>query len=186
MADERADVAAVAQRHGLSAGAGRALFDALVAGGGRQAQFSHPELGGMGQWSGGMTQIGDMFNDALKAKVSAFCQDMSEVAAQARRGTQNVFEGGRSTSPWAMRGADRWWPANLGEPTSSGSQNDMRYACFPDKHRLALSRNGKITLYDTGEHQLTGFSQQQPGSGALSFAGQHGPVPIESLREVES
>jgi hypothetical protein len=87
MTDQTADVAAVAQRHGLSAGAGRALFEALVSGGGRQAQFSHPELGGMGQWSGGMTQIGDMFNDALKAKVSAFCQEMSALASEARRGT---------------------------------------------------------------------------------------------------
>lgn len=186
MSDDKADVAAVAQRHGLSASAGRALYDALVAGGGRQAQFSHPELGGMGQWSGGMTQIGDMFNDALKAKVSAFCHDMSEQAAGARRGTQNVFEGGnRSASPWAMRGPDRWWPAALGDPTSSGSQNDMSYACFPDKHRLAISRSGKVTVYDTGTHQLTGFSQQQPGTGDLAFAGQNGPVALDSLQVVK-
>ncbi len=185
MTDQANDVAAVAQRHGLSAGAGRVLFDALVSGGGQQAQFSHPELGGMGQWSGGMTQIGDMFNDALKAKVSAFCQEMSPLAAAARRGTQYVYEGGRSASPWATRSPDRWWPAVLGQPASSGAQNNMSYAFFPDKRRLALSRDGRVTLYDTGEHRLSGFSQQQPGTGDLSFSGQSGPVALHELPVVE-
>lgn len=184
MSNPPADVAAAAQRHGLSEGAGRALFDALVAGGGGQAQFSHPDLGGMGQWSGGMTQIGDMFNDALKAKVGAFCHDMAAAAGKTRQ--DGSGGGGSSTSPWAMRSPDRWWPADLGEPASSGGQNSMRYACFPDKRRLAVSRNGTVTLYDTGEHRLSGFSQQQPGSGDLSFSGQNGPVPLDSLRPVTS
>jgi hypothetical protein len=42
------------------------------------AQFSHPELGGMGQWSmGGMIMVGDMFNNGLKARVDALCNDLS-------------------------------------------------------------------------------------------------------------
>ena len=88
------DVANTAERHGLSAGAGQALYDALIAGGGTQAQFSHPDLGGMGQWSGGMTQIGDMFNDGLKAKVSAFCRDVSAWAVDAHGGSSPVAAGG--------------------------------------------------------------------------------------------
>ena len=41
----------------------RAVLDAAAC----MAQFSHPELGGMGQWSqGGMIMIGDMFNNGLK------------------------------------------------------------------------------------------------------------------------
>jgi hypothetical protein len=38
----------IAQRHGFSADAARAVADALRHGGGRMAQFNHPELGGMG------------------------------------------------------------------------------------------------------------------------------------------
>ena len=185
MKDGAPDVAAAAKRSGLSEGAAQALFDALVAGGGHQAQFSHPELGGMGQWSGGMTQIGDMFNDALKAKIGGFCRDMSAVAAGARENRTSA-PAGRSASPWARPGNAEWWPADLGAPSSSGSQNDMSYACFPDKHRLAISRNGQVTLYDTGDQRLSSFSQQQPGSGELSFTGQNGPVPLGHLKVVES
>ncbi|HEY9212502.1 MAG TPA: SHOCT domain-containing protein, partial [Ancylobacter sp.] len=43
----------VASRHGVSTEAVRVLLQAVAAGGGTMAQFSHPELGGMGQWSRG-------------------------------------------------------------------------------------------------------------------------------------
>jgi hypothetical protein len=186
MSDDDAEIAAAAARHGLSPGAGRALFEALVHGGGRMAQFSHPDLGGMGQWSGGMAQIGDMFNDALKAKVNAFCQEVSALAGTARRDAAATAEPGRPSSPWAVQTSARWWPAGLGEPSSSGSQNSMSYAFFPEKRRLALTRNGKVMLYDTGEHRLSGFSQQQPGAGEVSFSGQNGPVRLESFKVVDA
>ena len=42
-------------------------------GGGTMAQFSSPELGGSGQWmQGGMTMVGDMFNNGLKNTVDNF------------------------------------------------------------------------------------------------------------------
>lgn len=57
---------------------GRVMLAALVAGHGSQAQFNHPELGGLGQWSrGGMLMIGDMFNNGLKARVDALASDLS-------------------------------------------------------------------------------------------------------------
>ena len=60
----------IARRHGFSTDAATSLLRALAAGNGTQAQFNHPELGGMGQWSqGGMIMIGDMFNNGLKARV---------------------------------------------------------------------------------------------------------------------
>ena len=60
----------------------RLCTTAVRRGGGGQAQFSHPDLGGMGQWSrGGMTQVGDMFNNSLKAQVAAACQDLALLAA---------------------------------------------------------------------------------------------------------
>ena len=57
----------------------------------------------------------------------------------------------------------------------------MSYACFPDKRRLAISRDGTVTVYDTGAHRLSGFSQQQSGTGTLRFTSQDGPVALDSL-----
>src|SRR5215203_7072709 len=71
-------VEGVSQRHGVSLEAVLTLLRALVAGHGTQAQFSHPELGGMGQWTqGGMTMVGDMFNHGLKARVDAICTELA-------------------------------------------------------------------------------------------------------------
>ena len=54
-----ADIDELARKHGVSPDAVRVLQEAVRHGGGRMAQFSHPDLGGMGQWSsGGMTQVG--------------------------------------------------------------------------------------------------------------------------------
>ena len=79
-ADGRRIIDEVAQRHGVSGDAVLSLLDSLIAGGGSMAQFSHPELGGMGQWSrGGMTMVGDMFNNALKARVDALCAELSDL-----------------------------------------------------------------------------------------------------------
>ena len=56
----------LARRHGVGSDAVAALLCALELGNGAQAQFNHPDLGGMGHWSqGGMIMIGDMFNPCL-------------------------------------------------------------------------------------------------------------------------
>ena len=44
-------VAEVASRHGVSLEAAFAVLDLLALSNGTQAQFNHPDLGGMGQWS---------------------------------------------------------------------------------------------------------------------------------------
>ncbi len=69
----------------------------------------------------------------------------------------------------------------LGQPATSGSQNDTRYAFFPESRRLAIETGGRVTLYDTGDHQIGGVSQQQGSSYSLSFTSQHGPVRLEEL-----
>ncbi len=70
----------IAQRHGISVDAALTLLRALVAGHGTMAQFSHPELGGMGQWNqGGMIMVGDMFNHGLKARVDALCIELASL-----------------------------------------------------------------------------------------------------------
>ncbi len=85
-----------------------------------------------------------------------------------------------------MDGPDSsWWPKGLSNPSSSGSQNGVRYAFFPGQHRLVLEQGGKVKQYDTGEHRISGASQSQAGQGAsLRFTSQSGDVDLESLKEV--
>ncbi len=82
-----------------------------------------------------------------------------------------------------MRGADPWWPKEMGEPSSSGGQNDLRYAFFPDKRRLLIDDNGTRTTYDSGDHEIGGVSQQS-GGGAPAFTSQHGTVKLDELTKV--
>jgi hypothetical protein len=171
-------VAEIAVRHDVSPDSVRKLLAALAAGGGTQAQFDIPELGGMGQWSpGGMVMIGDMFNHGLKAKVDALGTELAALLRSAR-----PFAAPREARGQAHGGG--WWPAELGRPSSTGVQNDMRYAFFPQARRLAVEEDGRVTVYDTGHHQLSGFGQQQSGRGSLSFTSQHGPVRLSELQVV--
>ncbi len=165
-----ASVAGLAQKHGVSEDAVRVLQDAVRRGGGRQAQFSHPDLGGMGQWSaGGMTQVGDMFNTALKDKVNALCQALAGDAAP------------QDAPPNPASRSDAWWPESLGRPSSSGAQNGMRYATFPDRRRVAVEQAGTVTLYDSGDHRISGVSQQQSGTQVLRFSSQNGTISASDL-----
>lgn len=170
---ERRMAEALARRYGLSAEAVLSLLRALRAGGGTQAQFSHPELGGMGQWSNGMLMIGEMFNDALKSRVGGLAGDL---AALLRDGALKLSEAASGVAPGG------WWPAELGSPASSGSQNGAAYALFPERQRLAVRRDGVVTLHDTGGRVLYGASQQQGGGhGTLTFSGPDGTVRLEEL-----
>lgn len=168
----------LAQRYGVSLDAAKTLLFAVSAGGGTMAQFYHPELGGGGQWmQGGMTMVGDMFNHGLKATVSGLCSELSSLLA-----SEQVF----LPLPQNARGSggfgNSWWPAELGNPSSSGGQNDARYAYFPHIQRLAIDRGGRITLYNTLDHQIGGVQQQQGGSsGSLSFSSQFGTFTVDSL-----
>ena len=165
-----ADLEALARQHGVSVEAVQVLQDALRRGGGRQAQFSHKDLGGMGQWSaGGMTQVGDMFNTALKDKVNALCTALSGEAADA------------PVPAPKQGGSQDWWPAGLGHASATGAQNGMRYACFPDSRRVAVEQAGAVTVYDSGDHQISGVSQQQSGSQDLIFTSQKGAIHATDL-----
>ena len=135
-------VAAIAAQHGVGREAALVLLHALAAGGGAMAQFSHPELGGMGQWSqGGMVMVGDMFNHGLKARVDALCRAL----ASALRGTEPVFV---EAAPGVV--SSGWWPAELGSPAASGTQYDLGYALFPATRRLAVPQEGRVRTFDTG------------------------------------
>lgn len=74
-----------------------------------------------------------------------------------------------------------WWPAGLQFPSSTGSQNNVRYAYFATIRRLAIEVNGHVTLYDTLDHQIGGFSQQQSVGGSITFTSQYGLVDVKTL-----
>jgi hypothetical protein len=170
------DIEDIGRRHGFGADATRAVAEALRHGGSRMAQFNHPELGGMGQWTaGGMIMIGDMFNQSLKARVDALCNDLAGVVG---------MTAASDAMPQGLSRGSSWWPQELGNASATGAQNDMRYACFPDKRRLAVMRDGQVKTYDTGEHRIGGFSQQQSGAQTLSFSSQLGTVRLDDLKEV--
>ena len=204
-------VSETAARHGVSTEAAEHLLYALAAGQGTQAQFNHPELGGMGQWSlGGMTMVGDMFNNALKAKVDALCselaqglagggvfrpqpqrpvppqgQSQSQSSGQSSGASRNQSQGpGSSLFLPGGAGAATSWPGVLGAASSVGSQNNLRYAVFPDTRRLAIDIGGAVEIYDTGDHRITGVSQQQSGDQSLTFTSQHGLVRLSDLPKV--
>ncbi|MFT4127342.1 MAG: SHOCT domain-containing protein [Gordonia sp. (in: high G+C Gram-positive bacteria)] len=172
-------VGEIAQRYGLSVDAVIAMLYAVNSGGGTMAQFSIPELGGSGQWMrGGMTMVGNMFDNALKARVDSLCNELSGLLA-----TIVVFP----PAPAAAGGftINNWWPADLGVPSSTGSQNGTRYAVFPATRRLAVEYNGVTRVFDTGDHQIGGVQQQQGGmAGTLSFTSQFGTFDTTSLFEL--
>ena len=187
-------LAEIASRRGVSPEAVEHVLMALMAGQGTQAQFNHPDLGGMGQWSlGGMTMVGDMFNNSLKAQVDAICSDVAQLMRQSEllhrpsaTSSQSQSQGASASLFVAGRSSGNWWPEQLGHASSTGAQNQMRYAWFPDTARLAIDTgNGTVRVYDTADHRIGGFSQQQSGDQSLSFTSQHGLVKLSDLREVE-
>ena len=137
----------LAQQHQLSRDAIRALWVALQHGKGQQAQFNHPELGGMGQWMPGMLMISDMNNYALKAKIDVIC---AELASAVKTSSTT-----RSTLTTTM-----WWLPKLGTPSSSGSQNNIAYAYFPQQQCIAVKTGQQVTYYNTSGRRISGVSAQ--------------------------
>jgi hypothetical protein len=129
----------------------------LVRGGSFQSQ-SQGGAGGLGQqqssWSGGAPQPAP--------------------GGAAASGPASLF------IPAADGGGD-WWGPSLRWPDSTGAQNGVRYAYFSQARRLAIEVHGRVTIYDTLDHRIGGFSQQQSGSGSLSFTSQYGLVDVGSL-----
>ncbi|RYF35246.1 MAG: SHOCT domain-containing protein [Comamonadaceae bacterium] len=209
----------IAQRHGFSVDATLSMLDSVIHGNGYQAQFSHPEFSGSGQWMrGGMTMVSDMFNNHLKGRVDGLCSELSSLVlsqpdlvrsgsfqsqsqgggygsgqAQTHYGSSHAQSGGYSDAPAGGFGAASlfvppapgmsgdWWPADLRWPDSTGAQNGVRYAYFSQARRLAIELDGQVTVYDTLDHQIGGFSQQQSYGGTLGFNSQYGLIDVASL-----
>ena len=199
----------IALRHGFSVDAVTSMLESVINGNGSMAQFNHPEFSGSGQWmQGGMTMVSDMFNNYLKGRVDSLCSELSQLVAnqpgllqtgsfqsQSQGGGQQQWQGGFGQQqdgngpsggaslfvPPAPGMSGNWWPADLGAPSSTGAQNSVRYAYFPLARRLAIDLNGRVTVYDTLDHQIGGFSQQQSVGGSISFNSQYGLVDVASL-----
>jgi hypothetical protein len=157
---------------------------------------------------GGMIMLGDMFNNGLKNSVGGLCQELSNLIANQpgliqsgsfqsqNQGTQQQsnFGGNQQQQngsgptgavslfvPPPAGSSGNWWPAGLQFPSSTGSQNNVRYAYFATIRRLAIEVNGHVTLYDTLDHQIGGFSQQQSIGGSITFTSQYGLVDVNTL-----
>jgi len=209
--DGRRVVDDVARRHGFSSDAVLSMLLAVSSGYGQQAQFNHPEFGGMGQWSnGGMVMIGDMFNNHLKGRVSSLCQELAaliqgqplfQAPAQSQSQSQGgAWQGQMGSGSYQQQSngggglgsslfvsdsrSGNWWPSDLGMAGSTGGQNNVRYAYFPAARRLAIDIDGNVAVYDTGDHQIGGFSQQQGGDQSITFTSQFGLVRVADLPRI--
>ena len=161
--------------------------------------------------SGGMTMLSDLFNHTLKGRVEGLCHDLANLVAsqpdlihggsfqsqsqgdgdgqqQGRYGGGQPQQNGAGPVgpvslfvPPAPGPSGDWWGADLRWPTSTGAQNGVRYAYFAQARRLAIEVGGRVTLYDTLDHQIGGFSQQQGAGGSLTFSSQHGWVEVARL-----
>jgi hypothetical protein len=193
-------VSRLSQRYGFSPDAVTHMLFAVLNGNGSMAQFNHPEFAGSGQWMrGGMIMLGDMFNNSLKGSVDGLCSEISDTLAREpgllQSGSfQSQSQGGSSNQRQTSGGAgsggsslfapdpdSQWWPQELGSPNATGSQNNARYAYFASNRRLAVDTNSQVWVYDTLDHQIGGFSQQQGSGGNVTFSSQYGTVNLSSL-----
>jgi hypothetical protein len=198
-AEGQSIVRELSARHGFSADAVTHMLFAVLNGNGSMAQFQHPEFAGSGQWMrGGMIMLGDMFNGYLKGRVDSLCADLANVLANQpgllHGGSfQSQSQGGGSQQHQATGGSwgssslfvpdpeDQWWPSTFGSPSATGSQNNVRYAYFAQQHRLAVKTGGEVWVYDTLDHQIGGFAQQQGMGGSITFSSQYGTVDLSRL-----
>lgn len=180
---QEATTQTLAEQHGFSADAVRCMRDAVAAGAGAgsMAGFEHPEFGGAGQWMrGGLLMLSDPFDHELKARVDALCYDLGDLVLSRSPDTTSTPTIG--TRPASAANPGRWWPTELGTPNATGEQNGLHYAFFAGPRRLVLQNNGQASVHDTGEHRITGFSQQQDqGHATLCFTSQHGTAAVADL-----
>ncbi len=137
---------------------------ALERGHGRMAQFDHPELGGMASGaSGGMTMVGRMFDDALRARWRPCAANSPPSCA------------GGGFRLALHRGA----PGRRGRLVAGGPRTPVLHRLagrdalrlFPETRRLAIEEGSGVAVYDTGEHHISGVSQS---NGELRFTGPSG------------
>ena len=165
----------LASKHGFSAEATEFIAAAIKSAGGRFAHWKHPDLGGFGQWVPGMTTLAPR-DPALETRLDKLCLDVLSLL----RASGHPDIPGQDDSPV-------WWPKTLGlQPDAAGGQNQVRYAYFAGPHRLAVDRgDGRVTVYDTGDHRVHGVSQAAGAGDGLVFSSQRGEASLDALTVVE-
>lgn len=189
----------LAQRHDLSTDGVTHMLFAIQNGNGSMAQFNHPEFGGCGQWMrGGMTMVSDLFNNQLKYRVDSICNDIANelgkhqatpfsgsFQSQTQNGVNSQTQAGggmgSGNNLFAPDPEANWWPQEFGVPNALGAQNQVRYANFSQSHRLAVKTGSDVWVYDTKDHHVSGFSQQQGSGGSITFTSQYGTVDLSTL-----
>lgn len=80
-----------------------------------------------------------------------------------------------------MSQGEAWWPQELGQPSTSGAQDGLRYAFFPEARRLVVERGGRRQTFDSGAHRISGVSQASGRERSLVLSGDEGEVDLQSL-----
>lgn len=196
----------LADRYNVDLASVESLLNSLQQGNGKMAQFNIPALGGLGQWmQGNMVMLSDMFNNNLKNTVNNLSNDLvnfidangllaptdSQQATSTSNQTQSQTDASGNTktqSSGTATNSKTWWPASWGSPSSTGSQNGTEYAVFPAQQRLAIKTNGSVSLYDTGDNQISGISQFQNNGalGTVMFTSQKGTLKVDDLPKVSA
>ena len=137
-----------------------------------------------------------MLDAVAKATVDNLCNELSNLLARqpgivslaTQTQSQSQGSGGGIASegvslfvPQSSYQSGTWWPSELGSAAATGAQNSLRYAYFPMSRRLAIDYGGRIEIYDTLDHNIQGFGQQQSGDASLTFNSQHGVFRVDSL-----
>ena len=164
----------IATQYNLSFDSVIVAIIAINNGGGTMAQFNVPELGNVQWMLGGMVMTSDIFNTSLQNTVANLCNDLANLLS-----TSQVFEAPANFSNSSQ--STNWWKEDLGFPTTSGSQNGVRYAYFPNTQRLAVDINGAVSIYNTLDHQIGGVQQQQGNGASVTFTSQYGTVNTLNL-----
>lgn len=150
----------LAQKYQISLQALAVLEDALRRGGGKVAQFSHPELGGMGQWMPGMTIVSDF---SKQATVAGLCQELALHVGSAPSAASDS--------------------THLG---LSGSCGDLHYSYSRAKNILEVTVAGRVQRYRTDGHEITSASASSFGSQfKLHLSGPQGEIDWNSLPLIE-
>jgi len=175
------------------------MLFAIQNGNGSMAQFNHPDFGGSGQWMrGGMTMVSDLFNNQLKYRVDSICSDIANelgknqatpfsgsFQSQTQNGVNSQMQAGggmgSGNTLFVLDPEANWWPQELGVPNAVGAQNQVLYANFSQSHRLAVKTGSDVWVYDTKDHHISGFSQQQGSGGSITFTSQYGTVDLSTL-----
>src|SRR4051794_11312142 len=145
-------IPAIASRYGVSEAIVRVIHRCLQTTNGLMCQFDIPEFGGMGQWQPGQVMITRWNDHDLRAKVDGLCSEIAAIVRGSDTAAPAALSRPPGTAPAVghvdLAAGESWWPAMYGHPSAAGAQNGVRYAYFPDKHRLLIQNGAHIEAYD--------------------------------------